>query len=105
MAMKEPKIAMGPPKIAARKYHLEMKRSWRRVRKNSAHLPSTPVHNTSHNTTEIALNMVMTAADIRNGPVCSTAMLTYGASYQMAVPGTYPVSYTHLRAHETDSYL
>src|ERR671914_817528 len=88
---------MGPPKIAARKYHFEMKRSCRRVRTNSPHLPSTPVQTTSHRTTDTAVNMVMTAADIKNVPVWSAFKLAYGASYQTAVPGTYQAP--HRMAH------
>src|SRR5665811_1953560 len=69
IAIKEPRIAIGPPKIEARKNHLEHGWNSLRVLPISPYLPSTPFQRMSASITVSALKAVIsTAVTTRDTP-------------------------------------
>src|SRR5665811_1327754 len=95
--MNEPRIAIGPPKIEARKNHLEHGLNSLRVLPSSPYLPSTPFQSIRASMTVSALKAVISTAVIIRAvpspPVLAMApyISSNGLSDQTTVPGRYQI--------------
>lgn len=107
IAMNDPNIAIGPPKIDARKNHLEHGWNSFKVLFISPNLPRTPFQTIRASITVNALNAVISTATITSAipsplpAAISPYISSKGLSTQTTVPGIYhrPQSTAQNRAH------